>query len=90
MLNDIDVMRQMYATLCGSIDDALTLLEWGNVWEAKKNLQRGLEIAEELYLAGEQAEACYFFHKSRFSLLLFGGKRGILTGYTQRPGAWQL
>ena len=56
MLNDIDVMRQMYATLCGSIDDALTLLEWGNVWEAKKNLQRGLEIAEELYLAGEQAE----------------------------------
>ena len=56
MLNDIDVLRQMYATLCGSIDDALTLLEWGNVWEAKKNLQRGLEIAEELYLAGEQAE----------------------------------
>ena len=56
MLNDIDVMRQMYATLCGSIDDALTLLEWGNVLEAKKNLQRGLEIAEELYLAGEQAE----------------------------------
>ena len=55
MLNDIDVMRQMYATLCGSIDDALTLLEWGNVWEAKKNLQRGLEIAEELYLAGDQA-----------------------------------
>ena len=31
MLNDIDVLRQMYATLCGSIDDALTLLEWGNV-----------------------------------------------------------
>ena len=56
MLNDIDVMRQMYATLCWSIDDALTLLEWGNVWEAKKNIQRGLEIAEELYLAGEQAE----------------------------------
>ena len=55
MLNDIDVMRQMYATLCGSIDDALTLLEWGNVWEAKKNLQRGLEIAEELYIAGDQA-----------------------------------
>ena len=56
MMDDIDVLRQMYATLCGSIDDALTLLEWGNVWEAKKNLQRGLEIAEELYLAGEQAE----------------------------------
>ncbi len=55
MLNDIDVLRQMYATLCGSIDDALTLLEWGNVWDAKKNLQRGLEIAEELYIAGDQA-----------------------------------
>ena len=55
MLNDIDVLRQMYATLCGSIDDALTLLEWDNVWDAKKNLQRGLEIAEELYIAGDQA-----------------------------------
>ena len=55
MLNDIDVLRQMYATLCGSIDDALTLLEWGNVSDAKKNLQRGLEIAEELYIAGDQA-----------------------------------
>lgn len=55
MLNDIDTLRQMYATLCGSIDDALTLLEWGNVWEAKENLQRGLDTAEELYIAGEQA-----------------------------------
>ena len=55
MLNDMDVLRQMYATLCGSIDDTLTLLEGGNVWEAKKNLQRGLSIAEELYIAGEQA-----------------------------------
>ena len=56
MLNDMDVLRQMYATLCGSIDDALTLLEWGNVWEAKKNLQRGLEIAEDIYVRGDQAE----------------------------------
>lgn len=55
MLDDIDVMRRMYATLCGSIDDALTLLEWGNVWEAKENLQRGLHIAEEMYVAGKQA-----------------------------------
>lgn len=55
MIDDIGVMRQMYATLCGSIDDSLTLLEQGNVWEAKKNLQRGLNIAEELYIAGEQA-----------------------------------
>lgn len=34
-MNDIDVLRQMYATLCGGIDGALTLLEAGNVWEAK-------------------------------------------------------
>ena len=55
MLNDIDVLRRMYATLCGSIDDALTLLENGNVWDAKKNLLRGLKTAEELYIAGDQA-----------------------------------
>ena len=55
MLNDIDILRQMYATLCGGIDDALTLLEWGNVWEAKQNLQRALDLAENLYLEGEQA-----------------------------------
>ncbi len=56
MLNDIDVLRRMYATLCGGIDDALTLLEWGNAWEAKTKLQRALDAAEELYIAGEQAE----------------------------------
>lgn len=53
-MNDIDVLRQMYATLCGSIDDALTLLEEGNVWMAKENLQRGLHLAEELSVAAEQ------------------------------------
>lgn len=52
-MDDIDVLRQMNATYCGGIDDALTLLEEGNVWEAKKNLQRVLDIAEELYIAGE-------------------------------------
>lgn len=54
-MDDIDILRQMYATLCGGIDDALTLLEWGNVWEARQNLQRALDIAEELYIAGEGA-----------------------------------
>ena len=39
----------------GGLDDALTLLEWGNVWDAKANLQRALHIAEDLYVAGEQA-----------------------------------
>ncbi len=56
MLSDIDVLRQMYATLCGGIDDALTLLEQGNVWEAKTYLQMALTTAEELYISGEQAE----------------------------------
>lgn len=53
-MNDIDILRQMYATLCGGIDDALTLLERANVWEAKTVLQTALHRAEELYIAGEQ------------------------------------
>ncbi|MCI8812890.1 MAG: hypothetical protein HFG12_06610 [Oscillibacter sp.] len=54
-MDDIDVLRRMYAVLCGGIDDALTLLEHSNVWEAKTVLQRALHRAEELYAAGEQA-----------------------------------
>lgn len=54
-MNDIDVLRQMYATLCGGIDGALTLLEAGNVWEAKRKLQSALDTAEDVYIAGEQA-----------------------------------
>ena len=53
-MNDIDVLRQMYAVLCGGIDDALTLLENAGVHEAKKVLQEALYRAEELYIAGEQ------------------------------------
>ena len=64
-MNDIDVLRQMYAVLCGAIDDALTLLENAGVHEAKKVLQEAkdelaleekeaLYRAEELYIAGEQ------------------------------------
>lgn len=55
-MNNIDVLRQMYATLCGGIDHALTLLEQFNVWEAKKVLQAALHRAEELYIAGEQTQ----------------------------------
>ena len=54
-LDDIDILRQMYATLCGGMDDALTLLEAGNVWEAKGVLRRALEISEELYIFGTTA-----------------------------------
>ena len=50
--NDIDILWQMYVTLCGGMDDALTLLEEGNVWEAKRVLLRALETSEELYIAG--------------------------------------
>ena len=53
-MDDIDILRQMYATLCGGMDDALTLLESGNVWEARNALQSALTLAEELYIAGEQ------------------------------------
>jgi len=51
-VDDIDILRQMYATLCGGMDDALTLLEAGNVWEAKRVLLCALEISEELYISG--------------------------------------
>ena len=54
-VDDIDVLRRMYATLCGGMDDALTLLEAGNVWEAKRVLLRALEVSEELYIAGISA-----------------------------------
>ena len=54
-MNDIDVLRQMYATLCGGIDDALTQLEQSNIWRAKATLRAALHRAEELYIAGEQA-----------------------------------
>lgn len=54
MMDDIDVLRQMYAVLCGGVDDALTQLETGGVWEARETLQRALTLAEELYISGEQ------------------------------------
>ena len=56
MLDDIDVLRRMYAAVCGSNDDALTLLEDGRIIEAKERLREGLRIAEELYVAGETAK----------------------------------
>ena len=52
MLNDFDTLRQMYATIFGG---AVSLLEEGNVWEAKQVLSRAMEVSEELYIAGEQA-----------------------------------
>ena len=54
-MEDMDVLKQMYATLCGGMDDALTLLEQGNVWDAKRVLLRAMECAEELYIEGMSA-----------------------------------
>ena len=53
-MNDIDILSQMYAAVCGSSDDALTLLEEGRVGEAKEVLRQGLETAEELYLNADR------------------------------------
>lgn len=54
-MNDIDILRQMYATLCGGIDAALTLLEVGNVWEAKVKLQAALHTAEDMHIGAEES-----------------------------------
>lgn len=54
-MNDIDVLRRMYATLCGGIDDALTLLDQSDARQAKAVLQKALHRAEELYIGGEEA-----------------------------------
>lgn len=53
-MNDIDTLRQMYATLCGAIDEALTLLEHFKVWQAIRVLQAALHRAEELCINAEQ------------------------------------
>lgn len=49
--NELELTKKMYAVVCGGADRALTLLEAGNVWEAKQTLQTALRDAEELYLA---------------------------------------
>lgn len=47
-MDDIDVLRQMYATLCSGTDIALTLLEEGNIWTAREVLQKAMYDAEDL------------------------------------------
>ena len=54
--DDIDVLRQLYATVFGGADLTLTLLEEGNVWEAKQVLRQALLLAEELYIQADTAE----------------------------------
>lgn len=50
-MEELELRRRMYAVVCGGADHALTLLEAGNVWDAKQTLQKALRDAEELYLA---------------------------------------
>lgn len=50
-MEELELRRRMYATVCGGADLALTLLETGNVWDAKQTLQKALRDAEELYLS---------------------------------------
>ena len=56
-MDDIDVLRQMYATVFGGADLTLTLLEEGNVWQVKGGARgRVLLLAEELYIQADTAE----------------------------------
>ena len=50
-LNGMRTLNQMYATVSGGADDALTFLENNNPWAAKEALQAALSKAEELYLS---------------------------------------
>lgn len=46
----LELRRRMYSAVCDGANQALTLLEDGNVWDAKRVLRQVLEEAEELYL----------------------------------------
>ena len=56
-MNDMDTLRRMYAIVFSGADEALTLLEAGNVPDAKACLMLALGVAEEMYIAGDGGEA---------------------------------
>lgn len=56
-MRELELLRRMYAVVCGGADQALTLLEAGNVWDAKRTLSEALERAEELYLSADGSTA---------------------------------
>lgn len=53
----LELRRRMYTAVCDGADRALTLLESGNVWDAKRVLRQALAEAEELYLSDGPEEA---------------------------------
>lgn len=65
IMDDLDTLKRMYATLCGGIDDALSFLERGNVWAARQILQQALEISEELYITSISATDELAEHRTR-------------------------
>ena len=65
IMDDLDTLKRMYATLCGRIDDALSCLERGNVWDARQILQQALEISEELYITSISATDELAEHRAR-------------------------
>lgn len=54
-MDDIEVWRQMYATLCIAVDSALNQLENLCFQEAMETLQSALTRAEDLFLNAEPA-----------------------------------
>ena len=53
------IYRKLYSYLIGQIDDALTLLDEGNIFQfyrVKDILQNALLTAEEMYLDAEDDE----------------------------------
>lgn len=48
--------KKMYLKLFNAVTDALEAMEWRNYGQAEDLLKRGQQEAEELYLAGEEAE----------------------------------
>ena len=48
-MDDIDVLRQMYAVLCGAIDDALTLLENASVFLPASSVPNLLKPTSQLF-----------------------------------------
>ena len=54
-MDDIEVWRQMYATLCIAVDSALTQLENLHFQEAMETLQSALNRAEDLFFDAELA-----------------------------------
>ncbi|MBE7004355.1 MAG: hypothetical protein E7425_08755 [Ruminococcaceae bacterium] len=50
----MELYKNLYFTLFGKVEDALVLMDDGNVWEAKNILLRALDQAEETYMTADE------------------------------------